>query len=51
MSDQYREQANAIAQKAGAIAEGKVAGVLWAHVQQLKDMVLTLEAWTEDDRV
>lgn len=48
---QIREQAQAIANQAQALADGKIgAGQRYALVALLKRNVETLEAWVPDDR-
>lgn len=46
----YREQAEAIARLATALAEGSLQGPRHAAVARLRGMVETLAAWTSDDR-
>jgi hypothetical protein len=48
---QYRDQANAIAQQAEALAAGNIPhGRRYAQVHRLFDNISILMAWTEDDR-
>jgi hypothetical protein len=49
--EQIQEQAQAIANQAQAIADGKIPdGQLHAQVARLFDNVVMLRAWTPDDR-
>ena len=49
-TEQYRGQAEAIAQQAQALADGTVTGPRWRAVQRLRRNVEILAAWTEDAR-
>ena len=49
-SQEYRDQAWAIAAQARAIAEGRTIGPIHAAVARLAANVETLRAWTPDDR-
>lgn len=49
--NQYRSLANAIAQQAEALAQGRIPeGQRYAQMRRLFDNASTLMAWTPDDR-
>lgn len=48
--DQIREQAQAIATLAEAIANGTLVGPRYAATRRLLDMTVTLSHWIGDDR-